>query len=107
MCCGRASDCSPLLVAPMTDREQILAQFLAEHDPPASDPRFIAAAMVQLHRRQQWDRVALWSAASVALATVLVLVGPLIAAPLVAFAPVAAPIAIVGSVLFMTRRRYA
>jgi hypothetical protein len=88
----------------MTDKDALLAQFFEGHEPPAQDARFVSSTLAKAQRKRHASAVALWAGAGSVIAAVLALVGPQLGSVFMALGPAAAPIAMVGTVLLMTRR---
>jgi len=89
----------------MTDEQNDrLNAYFAAQEPPAFDRAFAARAHGALQRRHMRDRLMLWSAGAIAASAVLALTGNYFREPLSQLAPAAAPLAIIWSVLFVTRR---
>ena len=93
------------------DPEAALAQFLAAHEPPEHDAHFLALTLAAQRRRhasgQMWQTLGLWAGGATLVALVGYFAGDLLTNALAPLTPVAAPIAIVGTVLFMMRRALA
>lgn len=88
----------------MTDKDQILAQFFQEHEPPSLDARFLAEALARAHKARQTNTIWLWIGAGSVAAAVLALVGPEIGNAFAAMGPAVAPAVVAGTVLLMLRR---
>jgi hypothetical protein len=88
----------------MTDKDQILAQFFQEHEPPSVDARFLAEALAAAHKARQTNTIWLWIGAGSVAAAVLALVGPEIGNAFAAMGPAVAPVVVAGTVLLMMRR---
>lgn len=81
-----------------------LNAFFATQEPPAFDRAFAARAYAALQRQHLRNHLMLWGAGAIATGVVLALTGNTIAEPLSQLAPAVAPLAIIWSVLFVTRR---
>jgi hypothetical protein len=89
----------------MTDKKDaILAQFFQEHEPPAQDVRFLAAALTRAQKKIWANEAALWLGGGSVIAVVFGLVGAQIGSVFVAMGPALAPVFIASAVLFMVRR---
>jgi pimeloyl-ACP methyl ester carboxylesterase len=88
----------------MTDKDAILAQFFEQQEPKPYDAVFVAAALTRAQGRQNTHVLLLWLGVGSLVAMVLALAGPRIANAYAVMGPAAAPIAIVATVLFFTRR---
>ncbi len=88
----------------MTDKDELLSQFFAEHEPPAQDVRFLTEALMRAQKRRNAYAVALWLGAGCVMAAVLALTGPAIASAFDALGPAVAPVIVIGTVLIFTRR---
>ena len=88
----------------MTDKDAILAQFFEQQEPPACDATFVAAALTRAQRKRNASAVLLWVGVGSLIATVLAFAGPQIGNAYSVMGPAVAPMAVVATVLFMTRR---
>ena len=87
-----------------TDKDELLTQFFAAHEPPAQDARFLAQALAAAQKRRNVYAFWLWLGAGCVTAAVLALTGPWLARAFDALGPAVAPVVVIGSVLVMTRR---
>lgn len=81
-----------------------LDAFFAAQEPPAFDRAFAARAHAALQRRQLRDGLVPWAVGAIVLAVVLGFAGDILLQPLASLAPIAAPLAIIWSVLLVTGR---
>ncbi|MFZ2031305.1 MAG: hypothetical protein WAU68_13415 [Vitreimonas sp.] len=88
----------------MTDKDELLSQFFAEHEPPALDAYFLAEALVRAQKRRNVNAIGLWLGAGCVAAAVLALAGPAIGNAFGAMGPAIGPVIIVSTVLLMMRR---
>ena len=88
----------------MTDKDEVLLQFFAEHEPPAQDARFLTEALVRAQARRNVNAIGLWLGAGCVTAAVLALAGPAIGNAFGAMGPAIGPAIVVGTVLVMMRR---
>jgi len=88
----------------MTDKDAILARFFEQHEPPAHDARFVAVALARAQRKRNAGAVLLWVGAGSLIAMVLAFAGSQIGSAYAVMDPAVAPIAVIATVLFMTRR---
>ena len=88
----------------MTDKDELLAQFFQEHEPPSQDARFLAEALARAQKARQTNTIWLWIGAGSVAASVLALVGPAIGNVFVAMGPAVAPVVVAGTVILMMRR---
>jgi len=88
----------------MTDKDAILAQFFEHQEPPAYDATFVASALTRAQRKRNASAVLLWLGVGSLIAMVLAFAGPQIGSAYTAMAPAVAPIAVIATVLFITRR---
>ena len=88
----------------MTDKDELLAQFFQEHEPPSQDAHFLAEALARAQKARQTNTIWPWIGAGSVAAAVRALVGPEIGNAFVAMGPAVAPVVVAGTVLMMMRR---
>ncbi len=88
----------------MTDKDELLAQFFAEHEPSSQDTRFLILALTAAQRRRDANAVWLWLGAGCVIAAVLALAGPTLGRAFDALGPAVGPVIVVATALVMTRR---